>query len=229
MYAQLKVTLRYSIHLGGLSVTKLNSANNLPTFWPNASVVIRVEVFSSSMLLNVRSKVLFHIRMFTYISYVVPGSRHMLGCSLTCLFRAHSKISTYCSEWQDVGCIPGMIRDVHLHVCSGDIPRFSLIVLCSGHQMYDVLLFRDQAHVQVFIYTYICSRYNYDVKCLFTCLFREYSKVFTCSSLFRTPDVWRITVGDQAHVQMRNVIYMFVPGIFTCSSLFRTSNMTYYC
>ena len=122
--------------------------------------------------------------MFTYISYVVLGSRDMPRCSLTCLFRRYSKISTYCSEYDK----RYMIRDVHLHVCSGDIPRFSLLVLCSGHQMYDVLLFRKGGGKHVSRCSFIIHLFQVLNVYIHVCS-GIYSKVFTCSSLFRTPDV----------------------------------------
>ena len=181
-------------------------------------------------------KYLFHIWMFTYISYVVLGSRDMPRCSLTCLFRAHSKISTYCSEYDK----RYMIRDVHLHVCSGDIPRFSLLVLCSGHQMYDVLLFRKGGGKHVSRCSFIIHLFQVLNVYIHVCS-GIYSKVFTCSSLFRTPDVWRISVqeGGGKHMsrccsfihlfQVLNVYIHVCSGIyskvFTCSSLFRTPDV----
>ena len=53
----------------------------------------------------------------------------------------------------------------------GYIPRFLLVVFCSGHQMYDVLVFRKEGASTcpgvVHLYTFVPG-----IKCLFTCLFR---------------------------------------------------------
>ena len=122
-----------------------------------------------------------HVWMFLYM--FVPGIWQR--CRFTCLFRVYD-------------------RDVDLHVCSGYMIRdFHLHIFFFRYVTQDVHLHVYSGHFPRFLL-------GYDTRCLLniTCLFwvfskifiwiwremfRAFSKIFTYNSLFRTPEVWRIT------------------------------------